>query len=127
MSHIFGNFKVTGNINKSSVFIYLFIYLFKVAGSGATWDQVFLKHLMNYWFLSDGHLIAFLRVFFLIFFKMFILFLRERERERERERHRAQAGQGQRKGETQNVKQAPGSELSAWSLTRGSNPRTMRS
>ena len=39
----------------------------------------------------------------------------ERERERERER------------ETQNQKQVPGSELSAQSLTRGSNSQTMRS
>ena len=39
----------------------------------------------------------------------------ERERERERER------------ETQNLKQAPGSELSAQSPTWGSNPQTVRS
>ena len=32
-------------------------------------------------------------------------------------------GEGQREGETQNLKQAPGSELSAQSLTRGSNSR----
>ena len=38
---------------------------------------------------------------------------RERERERERER--------------QNLKQAPGSELSAQSLTQGSNSWTVRS
>ena len=37
------------------------------------------------------------------------LFLTARERERERER----AGEGQRERETQNLKQAPGSELSA--------------
>ena len=40
------------------------------------------------------------------------------------ERDRAQAGEGQRERETQNPKQAPGSELSAQSLTRGSNPQT---
>ena len=36
-------------------------------------------------------------------------------------------GEGQRERETQNPKQAPGSEPSAQSLTRGSNPRTARS
>ena len=40
----------------------------------------------------------------------------ERERERERE-----------KRETQGLKQAPGSELSAQNLTQGSNPQTVRS
>ena len=44
-----------------------------------------------------------------------------------RERDRAWAGEGQRERETQNLKQAPGSELSAQSPTRGSNPRTVRS
>ena len=41
-------------------------------------------------------------------FKMFYLFW---ERERDRDRDRAQAGEGQREMETQNLKQAPGSEL----------------
>ena len=36
-------------------------------------------------------------------------------------------GEGQRERETQNPKQAPGSELSAQSLTWGSNPWTVRS
>ena len=45
---------------------------------------------------------------------MFIYFERERERERD-----MQAEEGQR--ETQNLKQAPGSELSAQGLIRGSN------
>ena len=36
-------------------------------------------------------------------------------------------GEGQRERETENPKQASGSELSAQSLMRGSNPRTMRS
>ena len=35
--------------------------------------------------------------------------------------------EGQRERETQNLKQAPGSELSAQSPTRGSNPQTARS
>ena len=44
-----------------------------------------------------------------------------------RERERAQAGEGQREEETQNSKQAPGSEPSAQSLTRGSNSLAVRS
>ena len=36
-------------------------------------------------------------------------------------------GEGQRERETQNQKQAPGSELSAQSPTRGSNSQTVRS
>ena len=51
----------------------------------------------------------------------FFMFNFERERERERER----MGEGQR--ETKNPKQAPGSELSAQSLTQGLNPQAMRS
>ena len=43
------------------------------------------------------------------------------------ERHRARVGEGQRQKETQNLKQARGSELSAQSPTRGSNPPTVRS
>ena len=49
--------------------------------------------------------------------------MREREREREPE---YKWGRG-REGETQNLKQAVGSELSAQSLTRGSNSQTKRS
>ena len=55
------------------------------------------------------------------------LFLKDREREREREREFVQAGEGQRERETQNLKRAPGSELSAQRLTWGSNSRTARS
>ena len=51
-----------------------------------------------------------------IFFLMFIIFERETERDRE------QAGEGQRERETQNPKQAPGSELSAQSPMQGLNP-----
>ena len=43
------------------------------------------------------------------------------------ERDRACTGEGQRERETQNQKQAPGSEPSAQSLTWGSNSRTVRS
>ena len=42
-------------------------------------------------------------------------------------RDRVWVGEGQRKRETQNPKQAPGSELSAQSLVWGSNSRAMRS
>ena len=42
-------------------------------------------------------------------------------------RDSAQAGEGQRERETQNPKQAPGSELSAQSPTWGSNSWTTRS
>ena len=58
-----------------------------------------------------------------IIFLMFIYFDRERERERER----AWVGEGQREGETQNLKEAPGSELSAQSPMWGLNSRTVRS
>ena len=44
----------------------------------------------------------------------FYLFLRERERERERERQCASEGGAERR-ETENPKQAPGSEMSAQS------------
>ena len=45
----------------------------------------------------------------------------------ERERAWAWAGEGQGERETQNPKQAPGSELSAQSPMQGSNSQTMRS
>ena len=52
---------------------------------------------------------------------MFI-FLRDRERE-----ERMSGGGAERKRETQNVKQAPGSELAAQSLTWSWNSGTVRS
>ena len=55
--------------------------------------------------------------FFFNFFLHFFLF----------ERDRAQAREGQRERETQNSKQAPGSELSAQNPTWCLNPRTVRS
>ena len=61
------------------------------------------------------------KCFFIKNFFYVSLFLRKRERDR------VQAGEGQRKRETQNPKQAPGSELSAQSPTWGSNSRTVRS
>ena len=47
--------------------------------------------------------------------------------DRERQRHRDQAGKGQREKGAQDPKQAPGSQLSAQSPTRGSNSQTVRS
>ena len=41
-----------------------------------------------------------------------------------RERERASEGGAERERDTQNLKQAPGSELSAQSLMQGSNPET---
>ena len=61
---------------------------------------------------------------------MFI-FERDREREKDREAERAQTGEGQRETErqreTQNLKQAPGSELSAQNPMWDSNTQTIRS
>ena len=59
--------------------------------------------------------------FFLNSLKMFIYF----ERERERDRQSANGGGAERK--TQNLKQAPGSQLSTQSVTWGSDPQTTRS
>ena len=50
---------------------------------------------------------------------IFLVFIFERERESEQ-------GRGRERGR-QNLKQAPGSELSAQSQTRGSNSQTVRS
>ena len=57
-------------------------------------------------------------------FVMFI-FGRESERQEERESQWGRARDGEI--DTQHLKQAPGSELLAQSLTGGLNPRTMRS
>ena len=56
----------------------------------------------------------------LLFFFMFIYFYFW-------DRDRVWAGEGQRERETQNLRQAPGSELSAQSPTWASNPQTERS
>ena len=56
--------------------------------------------------------------FFFKFFKCLFIFERERQ---------SVSGGGQRERETQNPKQTPGSELSAQSLTWGSNSQTARS
>ena len=67
------------------------------------------------------------------FFKCSFIFERERERERTHTHTHTHTqieckwGEGQREGETQNLKQAPGSELSAQSLMQGSNPQAVRS
>ena len=63
-----------------------------------------------------------------LFFLKFIYFLeRDRERQRDRERESTQAGKEHREAETQNLKQAPGSELSAQSLTQISSSPAVRS
>ena len=72
---------------------------------------------MNEWRAYINYSCPVFFFFFLDFFKC--LFERDREREHERER-------GRERGR-QNPKQAPGSELSAQSPRRGSNPRTVRS
>ena len=51
----------------------------------------------------------------------------EKERERERQGTSRERAERERKTQNQNPKQAPGSELSAQSPTRGSNSRTVRS
>ena len=63
-----------------------------------------------------------MQVFLKKFFNVYLFIF-----ERKRERVCAQAGEGHRARETQKPKQAPGSELSAQSPTRGSNPQTVRS
>ena len=45
----------------------------------------------------------------------------------ERQRERVRAGEGQRERETQNPRQAPGSEPSAQSPMQGSKPQTVTS
>ena len=59
-------------------------------------------------------------IFFFFFFLTFIQFWKA-------EGDRAWMGEGQRKRDTQNLKQAPGSELSAQSPMRDSNSRTATS
>ena len=61
--------------------------------------------------------------FFLFLKKKFFVYLSLRERERQT----MSRGGAERERETQNPKQAPGSELSAQSPTRGSNSQTARS
>ena len=73
-----------------------------------TWAKV--RHLTD-WATQVPHLFLSLKVY---------LFLRERERQSTR-------GEGQKEKDTQNPKQAPGSELSAQSPTRGLNSQTVRS
>ena len=88
--------------------------------------------LLSYWidgWVDDGWMdgwmdpaqVPFSFLLLLLFFGNVYLFLRETETDR------VQIGEGQREEETQNLKQAPGSELSAQSPRRGSNLRTARS
>ena len=55
------------------------------------------------------------------------MFIFERERERERETEYEWGRGRERERETQNLKEAPGSKLSAQSPTRGLNSQTARS
>ena len=66
------------------------------------------------WYLVSIRYIFYLKKKFYIY-----LFLRDRER--------VWVGEGQREKETQNLKQDPGSEVSAQSPTRGSNSQAVRS
>ena len=59
------------------------------------------------------------------FVSSLVSFIFERERERERETEHEQGRERERK--TQNLKQAPGSELSEHSPTWGLNSQTVRS
>ena len=58
------------------------------------------------------------------FFNVYLLL---RERERQTDRQNMSGGGAERETHTQNMKQSPGSELSAQSLIQGSNPQTLRS
>ena len=58
--------------------------------------------------------------YIMFFLKKFLMFIFETER------NRARVGEGERERETQNLKQAPGFEPSAQSLTWGSNSQTTR-
>ena len=81
-----------------------------------------LPHAISFVFTIVHCVGGVIRIFFFNFFNVY-LFLTERERERER-----MGGEGaERQRETQNPKQAPGSKLSAQSLTRGLNSQSMRS
>ena len=69
---------------------------------------------------------AIILFYFILFYfikKMFLTFIYFWDRERQS----MNGGGSERERETQNPKQAPGSELSAQSLTRGLNSRTARS
>ena len=81
------------------------------------WGQWGGRHRVGKWL--GGVLISFF-FFFEFFFQRFLFIFGT-------ERDRAWTGDGQRERETQNRKQAPGSEPSAQSLTWGSNSRTTRS
>ena len=55
------------------------------------------------------------------------MFIFETDGETDRQTDRVRAGEEQRERKTQNPKQAPGSELSAWSLMWGLSSPTARS
>ena len=76
--------------------------------------SVLVVHILAYHNLFDLNNISFIKKFLTVIYF----------RETERERVSTQVGEGARERETQNPKQAPGSELSAQSPTRGSNSQT---
>ena len=78
---------------------------------------------LSFWasFLSCFVFLCVSSSFFFLIFSFFSTFISGIDRDR------AWTGEGQRERGTQNRKQAPGSEPSAQSPTRGSNPRTARS
>ena len=107
---------------------------------GPGWDQVLSAKLekrsgfLQHWSLSLPQLIhlivkitanlmmafGFISQSKFFFFNLYLLL-------RERETDRVRAGKGQREREMQNLKQAPGSELSAQSPKRGWNSQSVRS
>ena len=88
----------------------------------------FVGFCILHWIISSKSFVVVVVVKFLgsstymiMLFINFLMFIFEREREKKRERERALAGEGPRERDTQNLKQVPSSELSAQSLTQGSN------
>ena len=65
--------------------------------------------------------------FLFFFLSLFIYYFRESGRERTCAHAPPQEGEGETERETQNPKQAPGSELSLRSPMQGLNPGTVRS
>ena len=110
------------SLEKSPNFLLIFFLLFVLLLNYTNFSNFKYSSFIRYMiciFLSNGVFCFIWLLFFLFFFFNVYLFLRQRETEHERGRVR--------EGETQNLKQAPGSELSAQSPTRGSNSRTARS
>ena len=95
----------------------LFLSMVSLLKSVIYFEEVVLLFLTNY---LDNHsdILVIWNSWFLNFFLIFNF---------ERKRDRAWLGEGQRERESQNLKQDPGSEVSAQSPMRGSDPQTVRS